>query len=168
MLVTVNVSSQGLISILTSIVSLQDPLQCLIRLFRVHIGKFLSYSKKGKISQNDHSLSLVVICCLSLLFKVTYCHSLSLVAILATPCLTRFHSVCHLLSFVVTRCHSLYHSLSLDVSLVCLFINNHFMVQKMFVEIRLCNLITYVFKGHLKIVKIYIVKFNVSILKGLK
>ena len=35
----------------------------------------------------------------------------------------------------------------------------------MFIEIRLCNRMTYVFKGHVKIVKICMVKFNVSILK---
>ena len=34
----------------------------------------------------------------------------------------------------------------------------------MFVEIRLYNLMTYVFKGHVKFVKIYMVKFNVSFL----
>ena len=38
------------------------------------------------------------------------------------------------------------------------------MVKKMFIEIRLCNLMIYVFK----IVKIYMVKFNVSILIRLK
>ena len=38
----------------------------------------------------------------------------------------------------------------------------------MFIEIRLCNRMTYVFKGHVKTVKICMVKFNVSILKGLK
>ena len=37
----------------------------------------------------------------------------------------------------------------------------------MLIEIRLCNRKTYVFKGHVKIVKIYMVKFNVSILKRL-
>ena len=42
------------------------------------------------------------------------------------------------------------------------------MVKKMFIEIRLCNLKTYAFKGQLKIVKIYMVKFNVSILNRLK
>ena len=31
---------------------------------------------------------------------------------------------CHSLSFVVIRCHSLYHSLSLDLPLICLFIND--------------------------------------------
>ena len=85
LLLTVNVSSQGLVSILTSIVFLQDLLQCLKSLFRVHSGRFLSYSKKRKISQNNHSLSLVIIRCHSLSFVVTR----------------------HLLSFVVIRCHSL-------------------------------------------------------------
>ena len=33
----------------------------------------------------------------------------------------------------------------------------------MLIEIRLCNL-NYVFKGHVKFAKIYMVKFNVSIL----
>ena len=41
------------------------------------------------------------------------------------------------------------------------------MVKKMFIEIRLCNL-TYVFKGHVKLAKIYMVKFHVSILNKLK
>ena len=42
------------------------------------------------------------------------------------------------------------------------------MVKKIFLEIRLRNLMTYVFKGHVKIVKIYMVKFNVSNLNSLK
>ena len=42
------------------------------------------------------------------------------------------------------------------------------MVKKIFLEIRLRNLMTYVFKGHVKIVKIYMVKFNVSNLNRLK
>ena len=42
------------------------------------------------------------------------------------------------------------------------------MVEKMFIDFRLCNLTTYVLKGHVKIIKIYMVKFNVSILNGLK
>ena len=37
------------------------------------------------------------------------------------------------------------------------------MVKKMFTEIRLCNR-TNVFKGHVKFTKIYMVKFNVSLL----
>ena len=41
------------------------------------------------------------------------------------------------------------------------------MVKKMFIEVRLCNLPTYVFKEHLKIVKICMVKFNISILNTL-
>ena len=42
------------------------------------------------------------------------------------------------------------------------------MVKEMFIEVKLCNLTTYVFKGHVKIVKIYMMKFNVSILNRLK
>ena len=75
----------------------------------MHSGGFLSYSKKRKISQNDHSLSLVVIYCHSLLFVITRCHSLSLVVI---RCLSLYHS----LSFVVTRCATRCHSLSLVVT----------------------------------------------------
>ena len=41
------------------------------------------------------------------------------------------------------------------------------MVKKMFIEMRLCNL-TYAFKGNVKFAKIYMVKFNVSILNRLK
>ena len=37
------------------------------------------------------------------------------------------------------------------------------MVKKMFIEVRLCN-----FKGHVKIIEMYMVKFNVSILNRLK
>ena len=43
-----------------------------------------------------------------------------------------------------------------------------FMVKNTFIEIRLCNPITHIFKGHVKIVKIYMMKFNVSILNRLK
>ena len=42
------------------------------------------------------------------------------------------------------------------------------MVKKIFIEIRLNNLMIYIFKGYVKIVKIYMVKFNVSILNRLK
>ena len=41
------------------------------------------------------------------------------------------------------------------------------MMKKMFIEIRSCNL-RYVFKGHVEFAKIYMVKFNVSILDRLK
>ena len=106
LLLTVNVSSLGLVSILTSIFSLQDPLQCLKSLFGVHSASFLSYLKKGKLAKmttHCHSVSLVFICCHSLPFAVTCCHSLSLVVRLHV---IRFHS----LSIVVTRCNSMYHS----------------------------------------------------------
>ena len=42
------------------------------------------------------------------------------------------------------------------------------MLKKMFIEIRLRNPMTYIFKGDVKIVKIYMLKFNVSILNKLK
>ena len=42
------------------------------------------------------------------------------------------------------------------------------MVKTMFIEVGLCNLTTYVFKGHVKIVKIYMVKFNASMLNRFK
>ena len=45
------------------------------------------------------------------------------VFIRCTTAVTHF-THCHLLSLVATRCFSRYHSLSLDVPLVCLFINN--------------------------------------------
>ena len=38
----------------------------------------------------------------------------------------------------------------------------------MFIGIGLCNAMMYVFKGHVKVVKIYMVKFNVSIFNRLK
>ena len=46
--------------------------------------------------------------------------------------------------------------------------NNDLSVKKMFIEIRLCNRMTYAFKGHVKIIEIYMVKFNVAILKRLR
>ena len=42
------------------------------------------------------------------------------------------------------------------------------MGSKMFIESRLSNLMTYVFKGHVKFIKIYMMKINVSILNRLK
>ena len=42
------------------------------------------------------------------------------------------------------------------------------MVEKILIEIRLRNLITYVFKGYVKIIKIDMVKFHVSVLNRLK
>ena len=38
----------------------------------------------------------------------------------------------------------------------------------MFVEIGLCNPMIYVFKGHVKIIEIYMMKFNISISNRLK
>ena len=42
------------------------------------------------------------------------------------------------------------------------------MLKKMLIEIRLCNPVTYIFKGDVKIFKICMVKFNVSISNKLK
>ena len=42
------------------------------------------------------------------------------------------------------------------------------MMKKMLTEITLCNPMTYIFKGHVKIVNIYMVKYNVSVLNRLK
>ena len=39
-------------------------------------------------------------------------------------------------------------------------------VKKIFIEIRLCNRMTYVFKGHVKIVKICMVKFSINFKKA--
>ena len=103
LLLTVNISFQGLISTLNSIVSLQDHPWCLTSFLRMHSSRFLSYSRKRKISQNDHSLSLVIV----------RCYSLSLVV---PPVVTRCTTRCHSLSLVVIRCYSLYHSLSLVVT----------------------------------------------------
>ena len=68
-------------------------------------GNILSHSTKKKINQNDHSFSLIVICCHSLIFTryTTRCHSLSLAVI-------RCHSLYHSLPLIVTRCHSMYYT----------------------------------------------------------
>ena len=42
------------------------------------------------------------------------------------------------------------------------------MMKKIFIAVGLCNLMTYVFKGHVNIVKIYMVNFNVSVFNGRK
>ena len=88
-------------------------------------GSLLSNLRKRKISGNGHSLPFVVTLChllsLVIIRCTTRCHSLSFVV---TRCTTRCHSLYHSLSFVVTRCTTRCHSLSLDVLLVCLFIND--------------------------------------------
>ena len=56
---------------------------------------------------------------------ITRCHLLyHSLLLVVTRCITRCHSLYHLLSFVVTRCHSM----SLDVPLVCLFINDNYFI----------------------------------------
>ena len=119
LILTVNVSSQGLVSVLTSIVSLQDPLQYQrVSLGCIVVGSSLS-RKKGRLAK------MTTLLCHSLLFLVTCCHSISLGV---SRCITRCQQLYHSLSFVVTccttRCHSLLLALSLDVSLACLFIND--------------------------------------------
>ena len=53
---------------------------------------------------------------------VTHCYFLSLVV---TRCITCCHSLSLVAPLVANRCPSLYQSLSLDIPLVCLFINGH-------------------------------------------
>ena len=78
-----------------------------------------------------HLLSLVVIHCYSLSFVftrfITRCHSLSRVVIRCTSCC---HSLYHSLPFAATCCTTRCYSFSLDVPLVCLFINDHNTVWK--------------------------------------
>ena len=80
---------------------------------------------------------------------VTRCHSLSLVALLNVipyHSLSLFVICCHSLSFVVTRCTIRCHSFSLDVPLVCLFINDpNFMSIKIFFIKKTIDQIRFVF-----------------------
>ena len=110
LLLTVNISSQGLDSALNSIVSLQGPPQGLKGSPQgaQRQGSFLFEKKKNlpkwslvRCHPLYHSLSLLVI----------RCHSL-------------YHSSNYSLSFVVTLCITRCHSLSLDVPLACLLIND--------------------------------------------
>ena len=103
-----------------------------IKLFRNQIG--LLFLLKHKITlfyllsfvfihfvTRCHSLPLIVIFCDSLSFVVTRCHSLPFVVTWSTtPC----HSLYYSLSLVFIGCATRSHSLSLDVRLVCLFIND--------------------------------------------
>ena len=117
LLVAVTISSQGLVSTLSMIVSPQ----CLKSLFSVHSRRSLSYSKNGKLPKMTtrcHLLSFVVTCC----------HSLSLFVSRST---TRSHSLYHSLPFVVTRCTSRYHLFSLDLSLAYLFVNDFELCNKL-------------------------------------
>ena len=105
LLLTVNISSQGLFSALNSII----PLHCLPQGLKSFLQiaqrqvPFL-FGKKGKLAE-------MTTLCHSVLFVVTRCLSLSLVVpLLVTSCTTFCRSLYHSLSFVVTRCHSVYHS----------------------------------------------------------
>ena len=92
-------------------------------IFSVLSCSFLSYSKKRnlvEITTRFHSLSFVVTRC-HLLYDL-----LSLVVrLIDTGCTTCCYSLYHSLSFVVAHCTARCHSLSLDVSLVCLSIDDH-------------------------------------------
>ena len=69
----------------------------------------------GKITL-FYLLSFVFIC------FITRCQLLSFVV---TRCTTGCHSLSFVVSVIVIRCHSFYHSsLSLDVQLICLFLND--------------------------------------------
>ena len=102
---TVNISSNELI-VLNLVLIQQVLFKVFLKveriLFRVPISWFLSKKRK-------------------LIDTVTHCHSMSLVVI-------RWHSLSLTASLVVTRCATRctnrYHSLSLDVSFVCHFIND--------------------------------------------
>ena len=91
-ILAVNISSQGLFSVLNLIISFQGPPQSKFKEFSLEclaVGSSF-FRKKGKLAE-----------------KTTRCHSFSIVAI-------RYHS----LSLIVNRCHLMYHSLSLVVPLV--------------------------------------------------
>ena len=82
------------VSSISSIVSFKIILNVERVFFSMQSSRFLNHSSKRKISQNDHSLSLVLV----------HCHSLPLGVFL---CSTRCHSVYYSISFVVIPCHSL-------------------------------------------------------------
>ena len=93
--------------------------------------------------------------CHLLSFVVTRCHRSFVVPLVANGCISLslvvplvlncyhllYHSLslvlalvvirCHLLSFVATSCTSLCHSLSLDVPLVCHFINDQILTSNL-------------------------------------
>ena len=120
LLLTVNISSQGLVSPLNSIGLLQrsssksssQSVQWQVPLL---FEKKRNQPKQSFVVTRCHSLLLVVIRC------TTRCHSLyHSLSFVVTRCTTH----CYSLSLVVIRCHSLYNSLSLSIPLVYLFIND--------------------------------------------
>ena len=68
-----------------------------------------------------HSLSFVVMRYQLFSLTVIRCHSLSLVVPLVATC---FHSLYHSVSFIATHCITRSNLSSLDVPLVCYFIND--------------------------------------------
>ena len=84
-------------------------------------GRILSYSKKRKINQNGHSLPFVVTRCRLLSLAVSLVVTRSTLYVV-----TRFQLLSLVVLLVVTCCHLL----SLDLSIVCLFINDSFILCK--------------------------------------
>ena len=80
----------------------------------------------------NHSLSFLVTCCItcchSFSFVVTRCSSLSIVLI-----------CCPSLSLVAIRYTAGCHSLSLDIPLVCLFINDPFFLDMKLLQTRILD-----------------------------
>ena len=111
---------------------------CLTLYFQIDVAEYIVVLHCIIVSLwNLKSLSFAFICC------TTRCHSLNHSLSLVVPLVvllvaTRFHSLYHSLSLavtcfhslslvvplVVTRCTARCHSFSLDVRLVCLFIND--------------------------------------------
>ena len=125
-ILAVNISSQGLFSVLNLIISFQGPPQSKFKEFSLEclaVGSSF-VRKKGKLAEKTtrcHSFSIVAIRYHSLSLIVNRCHSLSLdVPLVVTRCTTRCHPLslvvihcttrCHSSQFVVTSCHLMYHS----------------------------------------------------------
>ena len=114
LLLTVDISHQGLYSALNSIVPIQGPPQVLKTSPQgTQWQVSLLFDKKKKTENTT--------CCHSASFVVTRCYSLPFVA---ACCPTHCHSLYHSLSFVVTCSHSL----SLFVT-QCMYKNPYFLFQ---------------------------------------
>ena len=97
-----------------------------IILIRFHLLSFVVPLVVISCTTGCHLLSLVVTCC----------HSLSLVVpLFVTRCTTPCHSLPFVVLLAVICCHSLYHSLSLDIPLVCLFIKQSFYIVEILVPL---------------------------------
>ena len=89
-----------------------------------------------------------------------------------TPIQVFFCAYCELLSILKNICDGcfwlFFYFSNLFVSAVSVQLWSKTMVTKLFIEIRLCNPMTYNFKSYFKTVEIYILKFNVSVLNRFK